>query len=366
MHFSTRLSIAAALMAFPAAAMADNPPKNFDINEDKFLSGGEITEYRQVLSTSPHAVDAVRYDLLEEKVAVYAATGLIPISELSGELERGACDFTQRIFIRRSVIDLPLAECEGLRPKSDGAAFTLSDDRKANITTVDVEGGIGLVLLPARTFKPSREGSPASFRLLDLSVSAFGEGDGTFETDMEDDGYVRGGGKVDWLFAGAGLDRLAIATAVYYQSDLSFGSSGYGAQFTAAPQKLDWYLNAFTRGKDDKRDFVIRLESTFDAFHVTDAGATALTVGDYAWLGGKLGFEYVDRSLWEKGIVLGSNVQGYWDAVAGQDALLWTTDLNLLLDPEGRASVGLEYKRGTMRQNPAFQDVVSLNFALKF
>ncbi|KZM52010.1 hypothetical protein OA90_01645 [Labrenzia sp. OB1] len=356
----------AVLATAPGLAVAETPPKDFDRNGDQFLSGGELVEFKEVLRTSPNAVDATRYELLEEKEKVYAASGLVPIGELSVDLERGSCDFEQRLFIRRTIIDLPLAECKGLRPKSDGAAFNITNDRKADTATVDINGGIGLVLLPARTFKPSREGSRTGFSLVDLAVSAFAEGEGAFETDKDDDGYLRGGLKVDWLFGGGALERLGVSTAGYYQSDLGLGSGGYGVQVTAVPQNSRYLLNASTRGAKDKIDFSFRAKGIFDAFHVDDAGQTALSKGDYAWFGGELGFEYVDRTVWENGIVLSSGVNGYWNAVDGEDAVLWVTGLDVLLDPARRVSFGFQYTRGTSRQNPVFQNIASLGFKLKF
>ncbi|WP_422376344.1 hypothetical protein [Roseibium sp.] len=366
MKILMKFFVGAAIAAVPGAALAETPPEDFDRNGDKFLSGTEIVEYLGVLQVSPDANDARRYQILLQKQEEYASSGLIPISELGVSVERISCNFEQRVFLRKNVIDLPLAECEGLRPKSDGASFTLTQDRKANLTTVEIDGGIGLVLLPARTFQPNRDGNRQQFRLVDLAVSAFGEGNGTFETDADDEGYIRGGLKVDWLFGGGPLERLAVATAGYYQSDLGFDSGAYGVQVSLVPQNSDWLLNAYTRGKDAKTDFVIRAKSTFDLFHVDNAGSTALSQGDYAWFGGFLGLEYSDRTLWENGVVLNSGVNAFWNAVDGEDAYLWESELKLLLDAEGRTSFGLNYTRGTTRQNPVFQDLAKLTFNLKY
>lgn len=360
------LVCSAGLVALPALALSAVAPKDFDVNKDGFLSGKEITRFLEAARNDNDVGSADLYSRVEKLAEKNAETGLVPIDEIGGPAKRIDCDFKQRFFVRRTIIDLPVLDCPGLRPESDGASFTLTNDRKGDKTNVTVDASVGLVLIPPRTFRPDRFADPESFGLVDMALTAFVEADGDFESGGTNTGFVRTGLKLDSVFAGGPFEKVSIGGAGYYQTDLEFGSSGYGAQLNIIPQISAINLNAYTRAPEDERHFLIRAIGSADVFYVDDAGGTQLTAGQtFAWLGGTVGFEFVDNSLWENGIVFGAETEAFWDVANGNDAIKTKVGVDLLLDENGTVATGLSYTRGRSRQDLVFDDVIALELKLK-
>lgn len=360
------LSCCAGLVALPTITFAAVFPKDFDVNDDGFLSGNEITRFLEAAKKDNEVESADLYSRVEELAEENADTGLVPIGKIGDPVKRIDCDFDQLLFVRRTIIDLPVLDCPGLRPASDGASFTLTNDRKGDKTTVSVDASVGLVLIPPRTFRPDRFADPGSFGLVDAALTAFLEADGNFESGGTNDGFVRTGLKLDGVFAGGPFEKLSIGGAGYYQTDLEFGSSGYGGQLNIIPQISAIHLNAYTRAPEDQRHFLIRAIGSADVYYIDDAGGTALTADQsFAWIGGTVGFEFVDNSLWKNGLVFGAETEAFWDAANGNDALKGRVGVDLLLDANGTVATGLSYTRGRSRQNLVFDDVIALELKLK-
>ena len=344
------LSCCAGLVVLPTVIFAAVFPKDFDVNDDGFLSGTEITRFLEAAKKDNEVETAELYSRVEELAEENADTGLVPIDKIGEPAKRIDCDFEKLFFVRRTIIDLPVLDCPGLRPKSDGASFTLTDDREGDRTSVSVDAGVGLVLVPPRTFRPDRFADPKSFDLVDASLTAFIEADGDFVSGGANDGFVRTGLKLDSVFAGGPFEKLSVGGAGYYQTDLKFGSSGYGGQLNLIPQVAAIHLNAFTRASDDERHFLIRAIGSADVFHIDDAGGTELSADQiFAWVGGTVGFEFVDNSLWEDGIVLGAETEAFWDVANSKDAIKTKIGVDLLFDESGTVATGLSYTRGAQQ-----------------
>ncbi|MEL7446208.1 MAG: hypothetical protein AAGK02_10395, partial [Pseudomonadota bacterium] len=171
MKLSPLLSLvcSASLVALPTLAFSAVSPKDFDVNNDGFLSGKEITRFLEAAKKDNEVESADLYSRVEKLAAENADTGLVPIDEIGGPAKRIDCDIEQLFVVSRTIIDLPVLDCPGLRPESDGASLTLTNDRKGDKTNVTVDAGVGIVLIPPRTFRPDRFADPKSFGLVDMA-----------------------------------------------------------------------------------------------------------------------------------------------------------------------------------------------------
>ena len=349
----------------PIGVSAEITAADFNHPEKHEFSVDEQRAYEAALKRSTQA------NKQEELDRVQSIPGWgersVNYSLVDAGLPRDTCDFKQRVFLRRSVQDLPLSLCGEDRPTAEGASFSLTADRKADETTVAVDAGIGVMLITPRTFQPDRA-NEAALAFEDLSLAAFVDADGDFSSSAADEGFIRAGLKLETEFGGAEgiLDALYLGGSGYFQTDLGFGSRGYGAQFSIVPVAAELHLNGVLTSPDAKQIWEIEAVGIGDYFHLENAGGTGLSEDDFFWLGGNVTFKFEDRTIWENGLVFRSGVVGYWDVLNGNDAVKWTSGLDLKIDPEGRAAVGVEYNRGRDRQSQEFEDRAFVNFKVLF
>lgn len=352
----------------PHLAAAQTGAELFDRNADGFLSGTEIDAALATLS-DPATENVPLYDAVD--LAREAAKQKDPndirikLAELKviDPARRDKCEFENAVFLRKTVTDLPIGKCFAARPKSDGASFSLVEDREADVTKISIEGGVGVVLPPFRF--DYRDISKDAFVLTEIIPMVFVESDADFRSDGGNTGYIRLGSKAEAVFEG-GIGALFLGLSGYYQSDLKLGVSAWGAQVNVTPQHVGLGINGFTRGLEDDRDFMIVAVGTADYLHVNDPAGSNLGMDrDYFWVGGTLGFEYTDRSFYKNGLTLKSGITALWDLNSGDDAIEFNTDFDVMLDNEGITAIGLNYTRGRDRKTLTFDDVISVNLKLK-
>lgn len=344
----------------------DKYVRSFDKNRSQRLELSELVsleaDARAANTADKQGVLVQSRVLLKE----YAETGGIPVLAFSPQPDRTKC-VDQRFFLRKDVTSVAVLECSGSRAPSSGATFSFVRDEVTDASTVAVLGGVGVVIGKPIIRTPGPEDDKLSFRLDELAFLGFAEINGKFANTGPDSGYLRTGLKSELYFTGGGLASLDASIIGYHQSDLEFAGNGYGAAVTLVPRTAKLKINSYVRGPSDKTEFHWITKGLVDGFFVDDPGRSNLMAGQgYIWLGGILGFEYKDETLWEKGIVLKATVTGAWDMVSGTEAILWGANLDFLLDEKGATSLNINYERGENRQDLVFKDKVTVGFGLKF
>lgn len=369
MRIAFKTLLVGSLLWCPTALLAQVTTfeiETYDLNNDLLLSDTERNALRRDVANAENEVTAYYYLELKRLEKLYGASGPIPIAVFEKPIGRIECDFSQRLFLRKDVTSVPVSDCVGLRPQSDGAAFSLVEDRKADETTVSADGGLGVVLIRSDRFDLRGMENKRDFALSDIALVGFAEADGVLGTDESDRGYLRAGLKVESAFSSALFPKLGVGVTAYRQTDLALDSEGYGAQLSLVPQRAADRLNGFITTPGKKSEFYFVARGIVDGFRVDDPGDTGLAEDDFVWVGGKFGFEYIDKRFVANGVLLNVTLDTYYDLLDGREAVDFTAGLEFLLDEKGGTALGIEYKQGEKRQDLESEERISFDLKVKF
>lgn len=362
--------LAALLQITATAAVAGFQPESFDTAPaDGKLTVNEQRIYiRSLLANTDAATEPLRDFYYFQVLGLQDKAGpgqAILISGFQPYEPSTECQTDQRFFLRDTVLNLPQIGCVGLGSAPNGALFSYSNNGAAETSTFTFNGAIAFQLYSGY---PSLEGLPRSGMHLTRSpISIFAEGHGITYSDKPDEGTIRAGLKTDLLFEGGWFDSLTLTSAIYYQTDMGLGGSGYGAQAVLTPQSVKIYMGGAPGrdlGEGDGDPIFYYLPSiVIDGFYIDEPGETGLAARkDYLWPGVTLALVYDDPQIGPFGAKAELAGSFHVDVVGNQTAALGTATAQIFLDDKKRTSLGISYQNG--RQYTSLQDVDTLAFSL--
>ncbi len=369
-----------AILALPVAAQDTGPltAVQFDTRAPNgLLDSGERNAFRNALvrrSASGNSPELTAQILeIRELEQELGTDALIPISRFTrkpAEAFLGTCDSDQAVYIRETVMTHPQTVCRALAAAPGGAKISFDRDGAADTKTLTFKGALAIPLargLLGGSTRGMAAGDP--FRLSQAPLSFFVEADGKSASGADNSGYVRTGFKSDLIFAGGGLDELAIVTALYYQSDVGLGGSGYGIKTTIIPAKRDWSIGGplKDRSRAGRKPVYWYFSPKFalDAMHISEPGDTGFTADeDYLWATATVGLNYVNKNVGQFGMSAGLEVSHSVDLAGDSEATFGSATASFYLDEKEKTAMSFTYEKGT--QYMSLTDIESFNLGLSF
>lgn len=284
------------------------------------------------------------------------APGNVPTDKVVVLDPPGECDKIKSVYFQKSISGFPILSCEkddrGNFPGASGAALSIADDREANETSLSVDAGLGVVLIP-----------PAQMENSEVDFGLMGFVEANFEDSDKD--YARAGFNAEFMFDADPLDFLVADVTTYYQTDFDHDLKGYGVQVSLFPQLSDLALNLAVVDPKSPFRYAFLGSATVDYLRLENPGNTELGPEEnFAWIGGEVGvlLEYDDVL---NGVSFKPTLQYFWDPLSERDAALFNAGLSFKLDEDGTSSLTFGYSRGRDRQTFVFEDKFTADLELK-
>lgn len=380
--FVSRLSsvfVAVFLYARPLlAAGLPGAEARCDLNDDGFITGGEITALAN-LKVSP---ELQAYDAnCDGRISAGELDYINQLVRATVEKDRGVQRAALIVKSETAPIEVPQTQQKPKRPtkrffisknkvtpnidlaSKSSAVLSFTDEAESGRRTLNVDGVLTYLLLD-----PNRE-TPQSGPFGEFALTAYLDANGTVRSGSDDVTSAIIG--VDTIFdlEWTGLfDLQTVRVGPYYQTDFEGGAEVYGLNASWIPIRNDWLLGSARLQTGDWREhFFWQASADVDYQSVRETGETKLSVGDQFWSGVSLGAKvYPFGEIGSATPHVGLDLETRRDLRSGNDATLTSLSLNFPLTDDGKSAAVVTHENGENYQTGEQLDKTTIGFSFKF
>lgn len=375
----TSLFATLVLLAGPVyAAGLPEPETRCDVNNDGFITGGEI----RALANMRVSQELKAYDTdCDGQISAGELTYINQLVKVAIEKDKGIQRADLIVESELAPIEVPVSQKKpkqpsqrffiskdkvtpGLSPVSkSGAILAFTDDQENSTHALTVDTVFTYLLLD-----PDRE-VPTTGPFGEFTLGAYLDLKGTVNSGSDDvTSAIIGVDAIFDLEATNLFDLQTIRVGPYFQTDFEGDAEVYGLNASWIPKRNDWQLGSARVQNGDWRDhFFWHASGDIDYRSVRETGETKLEVGDQFWAGASLGAKiYPFGALGSATPHIGLELATRQDIKNGNEATLKSVSLNFPLSDDGKSAAVISYENGENYQTGEDLDKTTVGLSFKF